>query len=99
MSLANECTDNFFMDESSILDPHLRLLFRVFPYGTPCTMYFQKMQILGVFRPFLQRSLLYLGGTVNETILEVTSTVLRLKSIRRKKKNWIGLDMHTKKTS
>ena len=53
-------------------------------------MYFQKMQILGVFRPFLQRSLLYLGGTVNETILEVTSTVLRLKSIRRKKKNGLG---------
>ena len=25
--------------------------------GAPPTMYFQKMQILGVFRPFLQRSL------------------------------------------
>ena len=27
--------------------------------GAPPTMYFQKMQILGVFRPFLQRSLVW----------------------------------------
>ena len=38
MSLTNECTDNFFMDESSILDAHLRLLFRAFHYGTPCIL-------------------------------------------------------------
>ena len=36
MSLANEYTDNFFMDESSILDAHLRLLFPAFHYETPC---------------------------------------------------------------
>ena len=36
MSLANEYTDNFFMDESSILDAHLRPLFRAFHYETPC---------------------------------------------------------------
>ena len=36
MSLANEYTDIFFMDESSILDAHLRLLFRTFHYETPC---------------------------------------------------------------
>ena len=36
MSLANEYTDNFFMDESSILDAHLRLLFRAYHYETPC---------------------------------------------------------------
>ena len=36
MSLANEYTDNFFMDESLILDAHLRLLFRAYHYETPC---------------------------------------------------------------
>ena len=36
MSLANEYTENFFMDESSILDAHLRLLFRAYHYETPC---------------------------------------------------------------
>ena len=36
MSLTNEYTDNIFMDESSILDAHLRLLFRAFHYETPC---------------------------------------------------------------
>ena len=38
MSLANEYTDNFFMDECSILDAHLRLLFRAYHYETPCTL-------------------------------------------------------------
>ena len=37
MSLVNEYTNNFFMDESSILDAHLRLLFRAFHYETPCS--------------------------------------------------------------
>ena len=37
MSLTNEYTDNIFMDESLILDAHLRLLFRAFHYETPCT--------------------------------------------------------------
>ena len=37
MSLANEYTDNFFMDESSLLDAHVRLLFRAFHYETPCS--------------------------------------------------------------
>ena len=37
MSLSNEYTDNFFMDESSILDAHLRLLFRAYHYETPCS--------------------------------------------------------------
>ena len=36
MSLTNEYTDNIFMDETSILDAHLRLLFRAFHYETPC---------------------------------------------------------------
>jgi hypothetical protein len=36
MSLANEYTDNFFIGESSILDAHLRLLFRAYHYETPC---------------------------------------------------------------
>ena len=36
MSLTNEYTDNIFMDESSILDAHLRLLFSAFHYETPC---------------------------------------------------------------
>ena len=36
MSLTNEYTDNILMDESSILDAHLRLLFRAFHYETPC---------------------------------------------------------------
>ena len=38
MSLTNKYTDNIFMDESSILDTHLRLLFRAFHYETPCTI-------------------------------------------------------------
>ena len=37
MSLANKYTNKVFMDESSILDAHLRLLFRAFHYETPCT--------------------------------------------------------------
>ena len=37
MSPTNEYTDNIFMDESSILDAHLRLLFRAYHYETPCT--------------------------------------------------------------
>ena len=37
MSLTNEYTDNIFMDEGTILDAHLRLLFRAFHYETPCT--------------------------------------------------------------
>jgi hypothetical protein len=36
MSLANEYTDNFFMDDISILDAHLRLLFHAYHYETPC---------------------------------------------------------------
>jgi len=36
MSLTNKYTDNIFMDESSILDAHLWLLFRAFHYETPC---------------------------------------------------------------
>ena len=36
MSLSHEHTDNFFICQSSILDAHLRLLFRAFHYGTPC---------------------------------------------------------------
>ena len=36
MSLTNEYTINISMDESSILDAHLRLLFRAFHYETPC---------------------------------------------------------------
>ena len=40
MSLTNEYTDNIFMDESSILDAHLRLLFRAYHYETPCRVQF-----------------------------------------------------------
>ena len=36
MSLFHEYTDNFFIGESSILDAHLRLLFRAYHYETPC---------------------------------------------------------------
>ena len=36
MSLSNEYTDNFFMDENLTLDAHLRLFFRAFHYETPC---------------------------------------------------------------
>ena len=36
MSLSHEYTDNFFIGESSILDAHLRLLFRAYHYETPC---------------------------------------------------------------
>ena len=37
MSLYHEYTDNFFIGESSIVDAHLRLLFRAYHYETPCT--------------------------------------------------------------
>ena len=50
MSLANEYTNNFFMDESSILDAHLRLLFRAFHYETPCINRIESLLFLLIYR-------------------------------------------------
>jgi hypothetical protein len=73
MSLSHEYTDNFFIGERSILDAHLRLLFRANHYETPCTscieMFYGTYILIfsGLYflfdRKFMRRSkLLYLGS-------------------------------------